>query len=608
MSGICGWTGTKDHSLDIYRMVKSLEYASNNEPKTIICDGSCIALVSRSKSAIFYQDNEYCLAVEGQPRWGENQIAISSAQDLAEKFISSYRDHGSRVLENIHGHFSIALSRKDGSETFLATDRTGSQPLKYAIEKGTLIFGTSADAISCVAPSCRELEHQALYNYVYFEMVPAPGTAFRKVRRLLPGQYLYFKDGHPEVSSYWRPDYLESDTRSWSDLKRDLLTLLEASVKSSLNGDKPGAFLSGGIDSSTVTGMLSRISSGPARSYSIGFDAPGYDEISYARITANHFGTEHHEYYVTPHDVAEAAPEVAAAYDAPFGNASAIPSLYCARLAKTDGVDQLLGGDGGDELFGGNARYARQWIFSLYDYLPQLMRSGLIEPILSVSISKYFSPLRKLQSYVRQASTPMPERAESYNLMNRLGPRHIFTDDFFETIDPAQPLLMLSSTYNSAQADNLLERMLAVDMRFTLSDNDLLKVGGMCDLSGVGVSFPFLDDRLISFAERLPAKLKVNRTQLRYFFKKAIQDFLPAKTITKSKHGFGLPFGVWLKTDPTLLELSHDSLSSLKCRKIIRQDFIDELLSDKINEHAAYYGTMVWILMMLELWLQARKL
>src|SRR5207344_3000253 len=165
------------------------------------------------------------------------------------------------------------------------------------------------------------------------------------------------------------------------ELKKDFLEVLRESVREAAQDGTVGTFLSGGTDSSTIAGMLGEVTGSPARTYSIGFEAQGYDEMHYARIAARHFGARHHEYYVTPDDVVSAIPQIAAVHDQPFGNASAVPTYYCARLAKEDGIDTLLGGDGGDELFGGNERYAKQHLYSLYSDLPLFLRKCLIEPI-----------------------------------------------------------------------------------------------------------------------------------------------------------------------------------------------------------------------------------
>ena len=237
--------------------------------------------------------------------------------------------------------------------------------------------------------------------------------------------------------------------------------------------------------------MLSQLGDAPARTYSIGFDAPGYDEMEYARLVARHFKTDHHEYYVTPDDVVAGAPLMAAHFDQPFANASAVPAYYCARMAKEDGVVRLLAGDGGDELFGGNYRYAKHLMFARYEHMPAALRRLGVEPVLLHTPIGGIGPLRKLASYVRQARMPMPERMESYNLLDRLGAGRVLTDAALARIDTGMPLQLLRETYHGARADHMLNRMLAVDMRFTLADSDLPKVTGACALAGIEVDFPF---------------------------------------------------------------------------------------------------------------------
>ena len=366
-----------------------------------------------------------------------------------------------------------------------------------------------------------------------------------------------------------------------------------------------GAFLSGGTDSSTISGLLGAVTGSPAQTFSIGFDAEGFDEMHYARIAAAHFGTAQHEYYVTPDDVVDAIPRIAAIYDQPFGNASAIPTYYCARLARSHGITRILGGDGGDELFGGNARYARQYQFARYERAPAILRKGVLEPLLRhLPFVDQVALLRKARSYIAQASMPMPERYESYNLLERLGAENVLTPEFLGAIDRAGPIGHMRDVYQAADAGTLINRMLALDFQFTMADNDLPKVTRMCELAGIDVAFPMLDDDLMDFSLTLAPSLKLRGTQLRYFFKRALSDFLPHEIITKEKHGFGLPVGAWLQDHAGLRTLAGDAMLTLRGRGIVRPEFIDQLVDQHLATHAGYYGTMVWILMMLEFWFQ----
>jgi asparagine synthase (glutamine-hydrolysing) len=227
---------------------------------------------------------------------------------------------------------------------------------------------------------------------------------------------------------------------SFSQARNEFRRLLAEAVARQLDGSRPAAFLSGGTDSSTVAGLIGEVSGRPAATYSIGFDAKGYDEMAYARIAAQRFGCEHHEYYVTPDDLVQGIPALAAHHDQPFGNSSALPAYICALRAREDGVTRLLAGDGGDELFGGNTRYAKQRVFDWYQLVPAGLRSGLLEPLSSDGGALDRLPLlRKGASYVRQARVPMPDRLQTYNLLQRLGQTDVLTPCLSGARGPRRP-------------------------------------------------------------------------------------------------------------------------------------------------------------------------
>jgi asparagine synthase (glutamine-hydrolysing) len=482
----------------------------------------------------------------------------------------------------------------------LAIDRMGTRPLYYAVAGSTLVFGSTLDAIMAFPGIASDVDRQAIYDYVYFHMVPGPRTIRAGCHRLLPGSFLRWRDGKAEAGRYWEMRFVEHDRRPLPELRKDFFAALREGVAQAAQDGTVGSFLSGGTDSSTIAGILGEVTGEPARTYSIGFEAEGYDEMRYARIAARHFGTRHHEYYVTPEDVVSAIPRIAAVHDQPFGNASAVPTYYCAKLARSDGVDTLLGGDGGDELFGGNERYATQYLYSLYSDLPVGVRKGLIEPALS--LLPPLGLMGKAQRYVRNASLPMPARYDHYNLLERLGPEVVFTRDFLGAVDREAPPAQMASAYHAAHARSLINRMLALDLKYTLADNDLPKVSRSCELARVEARYPMLSDVLVDFSARLAPELKLKRTRLRYFFKDALRGFLPDDIVAKTKHGFGLPFGPWLRGHAALRQITLDSLADLKRRRIIRAEFVDELTSVHVATHARYYGTMVWVLVMLEQW------
>jgi len=614
MGGLCGWvnfTGNHAPRADLIKtMGASLVRFDRGKEDTLSGATYAVATGTLNKRYHLAASEDGMAAVYGNPRILDRPLAdFAQVNGLAMALIRGFKDHGPGVLRKLYGHFSACIVLEPERQALIAVDRLGICPLVYTSVDDSLVFGSTSDAINLYPGLRPRINHQAIYNYLYFHVIPGANSVFENQSRLIPGSYAHLSGNRLETGIYWEVEYQrEKERLPFEELKQEFRSLLQESIRREVGDQAVGAFLSGGTDSSTVSGILGEVTGKPARTYSIGFKAEGYDEMEYARITARHFQTNHHEYYVTPDDVVNAIPKIAQLYDSPFGNSSAVPAYYCAALAKNDGVTRLFAGDGGDELFGGNARYATQYLLSLYSDLPESMRRRLIEPVLnSIPLGTRLPVIRKVLSYIKQASVPLPARLETYNLLEHLGVENVVEKDFLAGIDAAQPLIQLSQIYNSARAQTTLNRILAVELRIVLADNDLPKVSKTCELAGAEVVFPLLSDDLVAFAARLPVKLKLKRTRLRYFFKEALKDFLPPEVISKRKHGFGLPFGPWLLSHRPLYELARDNLSDLKGRGIIRADFIDALFGRHVAEHAGYYSTMVWILIMLELWFKHHR-
>ena len=608
MSGLCGWIGNNANAADDRRMIEAMAAPLARFDASVIQSAqggnNAVAVAAAAGGAQVYQRDGVLVALLGKVRLRDARMAQQAAeQGVAKTLADHWRASPEQLCANLSGAFSLCILDEHSGEALLAIDRMGTHPLSFQVVGNALVFGSSADAINRHPLTPGQIDQQGLYNYVYFHMVPSPGTIYRNQQRLLPGQYLLYKKGRVETHSYWRVQFHENGDKPFAELKQDFLQVLRSSVRETSEDQAIGAFLSGGTDSSTIAGILTEVGGKPAKTYSIGFEAQGYDEMEYARIASRHFKTEHHEYYVTPDDVVSAIPQIAAVFDQPFGNASAVPAFYCARMAKADGVTRILGGDGGDELFGGNERYSKQQVFALYEQVPSLLRKALLEPaVFNFPGGKNIKLLRKARSYIEQASVAMPARLETYNLLGRYGPTQVFTDEFLSAADINQPLASLVQTYEQCDANSLINRMLALDLKITLADNDLPKVAKACELAGLDVAFPFLTDDMVAFSAHLTPQQKLNGTQLRYFFKEALRGFLPDEIITKQKHGFGLPFGVWLQHHKPLQQLAIDSLNDLKARKIVNGAFIDQLVGQHLDEHAGYHGTMVWVLMMMEQW------
>ncbi len=599
MNGFSGWLGSHDQLNDptatLHRMACGPSRQEIHRP--------ALAALNAGPEDFCHSDEQLVILVSGHPELRTEPGRRIVAADLTRL----YRDHGSSLLEQLRGTFALAILDEQQAYALFAVDPLGIEPLCLNPHAHGCAFASRADRLSHFPAAGRELDPQSLYHYLHFHCVPSPRSIFRNQFKLQPGQCAEFRNGRLDTRFYWQVQYDDSP-KSFASLHDPFLEIQERVVCRYADGRDTGAFLSGGLDSSTVAGFLSKCRDDKPDTYSIGFSAEGYDEMEYARTAVRHFNTEPHEYYVTQDDVAKAIPLIAAAYDEPFGNASAIPAYYCARMAREAGTRVLLAGDGGDEIFGGNERYVRQQVLGLYQHVPAPLRKGLLEPLMLGSGLGSVPPFSKLKSYIDQALQPLPDRMEAYNLLHRFAPEQMFSDDFRSAIDTGLPVRDLRDAFSRAHTRNDLNRILHMEMKFVLADNDLRKVNRMCQLAGVEVRYPMLDLELVDFAATVPAELKIRRLKLRHFFKQSLAGFLPHEIIHKTKHGFGLPFGIWLEDYAPLQTLARQNLESLRERDFIKPEFIDLLERKHREEHAAYYGVLIWVLMMLEQWLQAQSL
>ena len=506
-------------------------------------------------------------------------------------------------LSKLAGSFSLIFIDSIQKRLLMAVDRMGIERLVYCLHNGRLLFGSQATDIVNAPDVKAPISHQRIFDYLFFHMIPSPNCVFEGIKKIEPGTYVMVEKGQLQVKTYWHPDYTDHNHASFRQQRDILHNRLRNAVINSSPDDATGAFLSGGLDSSTVAGYLARTQDSSPKTFSIGFDVEEYNELAYARLTRDHFGCHGYEYVVEPADIVSAFPRIAAAYDEPFGNSSVIPTYFCAKLAQEHGITHLLAGDGGDEIFAGNERYVTQQIFELYHKLPGAMTRGFLDPLAKrISAESNFVPLRKMKSYIDQANIPLPQRLESWNYAHREGVSSMLTEEFAQLIDSTTPFSLMKQVYDACPSDQTNDRLLAYDWHFTLADNDIRKVSTMCNLAGIKVSYPMLDTDLVEFAISIPASKKIRRFQLRAFYKAAMKGFLPDAILRKSKHGFGLPFGIWLKTDRNLADMIFSNLSDLKKRNYFKPEFLDSLMQQHREGHAAYYGYFIWDLAILEEW------
>lgn len=528
--------------------------------------------------------------------------AAYGGSGAAELIAALYLRLGESFLEKLRGAFALAIWDAETRTLLIARDRFGIKPLCFAQRGEELIFASYPRGIFASGRMAATPRLHALVNYLNYHVVPVPESAFEGITKLGPGEFLVWRQGRSRVGRYWDLQYTEDAKGSVGQLAGALLGRMRQAVEATtagLNPERTGCFLSGGTDSSTVAGLASSSRNYPLSTFSIGFEEDRFNEIEYARLAARHFRLPHFESILRAPQACEVIAKIVDGYDEPFANASAIPTYWCARLAKEHGVDTMLAGDGGDELFGGNERYRTQQILHAWQRLPHPARR-LLEPLVFAGPS--VGVLRKAQRYIRRSNIPNPERYCSSRLFQ------VFSSA--EVLGPAMPavngdvLAVMRRYYDAAPARSEMNRLLYIDIKMTLGDEDLPKVVRTAELAGIEVRFPLLDHPLAEFSGTLPAWLKVRGLQKRYLFKQATRNLLPREILAKKKHGFGLPVGLWLKTDPGLRAMSREVLLDPRTyqRGYFRRSFVEQLMANMEQDATPYYGDLLWSFLMLELW------
>jgi asparagine synthase (glutamine-hydrolysing) len=517
-----------------------------------------------------------------------------------------YEREGPAFLRRLRGAFAVALWDRRQRVLLLAVDHFGVRRLYYTSDGRGTAFASRLAALVGVPGQAPAIDPAAIYSYLNFGFIPAPETPFTGIRRLPPGHVLYLGHGYGRLEPFWDMSYPEERHRE-DRAAAEIYRLSHQAVRETLEHCGPsntGAFLSGGTDSSTVVGLMMRITGGPVHSFSIGFQDDRYDELRYAELAARHFGATHHTRIIRPEDALEALPRLVEAYDEPFGNNSAIGVFHCARMAHEHGVTRLLAGDGGDEIFGGNERYRTDRIFARYARLPAALRRDLLEPILLGLPSGMPGILGRAQRYVRRANIANPRRFYSYEFHVAQNAGDLLEPAFLEQASPDGPWLVLEDHFRRATATSELNRLMYLDLKLTIGDNDLFKVTRTSELGGVGVRFPFLALPLVEFTGTLPAAFKVRRLEKRYLFKRAFRGLLPPATLAKQKHGFGVPTAEWLRSHPAIRGMARDVLLGKRAveRGYFRRGIVERLFERHAEESTPFFGDILWSLLMLELW------
>jgi len=602
MSGICAaWL--KENPQGMARTLGAVSRGLSlcgGEHVECLSDGDAgVGVSARFSSQGTFQDERALIAYDADLR---NDTDGPSAE-LGARLAALYYRFGADFVEKLHGNFSLILWDRQQKTMIAAVDGFGANRLVYYRDGRVLLIASRIDVLTASGHVGREVNPRAIANVLNFGVSLAPETIFKNVRRILPGSILRVSESDERVSKYWDMRYGAVGDANEDRLSRELESVVEVAVSRQCSGPRVGAFLSGGTDSSTVVGMMARTGNVPLKTFSIGFQEQSFNELGYAEMVAKKFQTEHHTQLVGASDCLAALPEMVRYFDEPFANASAIPTYFCARLAAQNGVQILLAGDGGDELFGGNQRYATDKIFGMYQTLPPGLRKKLIEPALATLPFKN-GVVGKARRYIQRSNLPVLERYLSYNFLSAHDRDEVFSSEFLSSLGDYAVLDVPQDYYLQAPADQHLDRLLYVDVKITLGDSDLPKVTRMSELGGIQTRFPFLDRTVAEFSGRIPVHLKIKGLNKRYLFKRAFRELLPVEVINKKKHGFGIPVSTWLREDKKMREFGQDILRSSRLRErgYFHAGLIDDLFQKHQADETSYYGDILWSFLTLELW------
>lgn len=516
-----------------------------------------------------------------------------------ESIVHLYEEYGASCVDRLRGMFGFAIWDERKQELFLARDRAGKKPLYYTLTpRGTLVFGSELKSLLEHSEVERELDVEALDAYLTFGYVPDPLSIFRGIRKLPPGHRLIYKDGNISIEQYWDfPFEREALRRSESDYLEELYALLDEAVRVRLVADVPlGAFLSGGVDSSAVVGFMSRHTAQPVKTFSIGFHEDSYSELKYARMAARHFGTDHHEFIVTP-DICNIVDELAWHFDEPFADSSAIPTYMVSKLAR-EHVKVVLSGDGGDELFAGYTRYAVDQRRSRFAHLPSLLRRGVMRP-LSHSLPHGAWGRNFLYNV---ALDPVDRYVDSISVFSELNKPSLYTEDFRRQLHGRErAVTRYRRLAASVKTKEPLDAMLYLDSKTYLPGDILTKVDRMSMAVSLEARVPLLDHHLIDFVARMPASMKMRGLETKHIFKRAVRELVPSEILDRPKQGFGVPIQEWINDQ--LRDRIRETLREQRTRErgFIEERYVRRLL-DEHERNRRDHSAQLWALFMLEQW------
>jgi asparagine synthase (glutamine-hydrolysing) len=519
-------------------------------------------------------------------------------QSDTEVILRGYEVYGLNILDELNGMFAFAIWDEKKKRLFAARDRLGKKPFYYYCDEGKLIFASELKSIIVHPDISRDVNPEAVDKFFSFNYIPAPLTIFKNVHKLRPGHYLLWEAGELCVRQYWDVKYHSNNLyKSETDFTEHLYELLKTSVKRRLISDVPlGAFLSGGMDSSIIVGLMALVNEKPVKTFTIGFEEQGYSEVDDARMIADHFKTDHHEFRVKSEAI-DMLPKLVWHFDEPFADSSAIPTYYVSKIAR-EHVTVILSGDGGDEMFAGYRRYINRNGYAGYRKLPRMLRERILGPL--AVAAPFQMPSRNFLLEISRL-----EKKENFDWIE-IYPyikNELYSREFQRDVQKQDHPGSVIHYWKNMPESPLLSRLQYSDTKVYLPEDILVKVDRMSMANSLETRAPLLDYEVAEFAAGIPAEWHFKDGRAKYMLRKVAEKFLPEPIFHKKKHGFAIPANEWFRNE--LWEMTSDLLGSSRFHS--RGYFNQRNVSKILNEHkkgARDYSTWLWCLVNFELWFQ----
>lgn len=614
MCGIAGFVTRDAADMTVLRgMCDALYHRGPDDDGYLIDDGAALGMrrlaiidLVSGRQPISNEDGTVSIVYNGETynfpelrRELEKRGHRFSTNTDTECIVHLYEDHGEACVEHLRGMFAFALWDKRRRRLLLARDRVGKKPLFYRVTPRGIAFASELKALLQDPEFPREVDSVALHHYLTYQYVPAPWTIYKGVNKLPPAHTLSYRDGSVTLRRYWDLSYAEKVNLSEEEAAERLLAHVREATAIRLISDRPlGAFLSGGVDSSTVVGAMAEHMSEPVKTFSIGFEEERFDERRYARIVARHFSTDHHELVVRP-SALELLPTLVWHYDEPFADSSAIPSYYVAQMARRH-VIVALNGDGGDESLGGYDRYVAL-LLARRVRVPAPLRPLALAAVRALPGSRPRSLPRRGKDFLAFAlEAPETRYARLMSYFDNEQKGEVYTGAMREAVAGIDSYDLLAAAYRNSDAPDLLDATLDVDVQTYLPGDLLVKMDIATMAHSLEARSPFLDHKLMEFCASLPSRFKVRGRTGKYLLKKAALGWLPDEILTRGKMGFGVPMASWLRGE--LRDLARDALtdSTARGRGYFEPVAVERLLAE--HQAGADHSPRIWALLMFELW------